>query len=393
MEGAAHRALREQYRTLPRVTGLGDQLDGEDIEGPRGFNKQRKEGVVSSLTTYPHPTIRRIMEHDVIVAMHHRLMNLHHGYQQGVGNEPGHYSFLLDNELSGMSRYSGSPRLQARFPWSGNDAGFRATFPPEDEGVMYHATPKPWSGPIDPQKTRIGPSYEGGAGFYGTDQPSVAAAYRGPNGSQEGPTYRYSVPIRGMSMFLLDTPNSDVEDVEIEPYRRKRMFHWMRDMASRYLGPKQVSSMHLAISRGDKEYTSGDLHRDIAALTCHIYPTVAEKSQLGNNNAYLLRDLGTHLMTMVLTAAGYHGTTRERSYDEGAGRFPSHEVYSFFPVSWALLRRTAEIPGQLPDASRAYDDLASLDPLLRRVRTIRARQPRAKGATERISRTNPWKSA
>ena len=194
-------------------------------------------------------------------------------------------------------------------------------------------------------------------------------------------------------MFLLDTPNSDVEDVEIEPYRRKRMFHWMRDMASRYLGPKQVSSMHLAISRGDKEYTSGDLHRDIAALTCHIYPTVAEKSQLGNNNAYLLRDLGTHLMTMVLTAAGYHGTTRERSYDEGAGRFPSHEVYSFFPVSWALLRRTAEIPGQLPDASRAYDDLASLDPLLRRVRTIRARQPRAKGATERISRTNPWKSA
>lgn len=372
------------------MVGIGADLDGDDIEGPRGFNSQREAGSVESLTTYQHPVIRAMMHHDAVVAMHHRSMNTHHGYQQGVGDEPGHYSSELENELSGMARYSGSQRLQTSFPWSG--AIKRVSNPPsEDEGVFYHATPTDWTGSVDPKRTRIGPSHEGGAGFYGTDELSVANAYRKHSRmAEEGPAYEYRAPFRGMELFPLPSYNNDDEEVEIEPHIKKRIANWLKDMSKRYLG---ADAKHLKpwIDNKSHPYTQIELDVDISRLVDAIYTKVGQKASYRNNNSYLHRDLRTHLLTMALIAAGYHGTSRfiPRNIEDTRA---SHSVFSFFPTSWALLRRTGSIPGAPPDRTTSFDqELPFLDAKPVKKDKIRARQPRDKGIRGRISTANPWR--
>ena len=193
--------LRGLYTTLGSVQGLAAKVS-TDIAQKLGYNKkatgvsgQTGSGSIANTGNIPLSTI---LQHDAIVAMHHRMLGDSPEYSMGAEKNrtglPGDEqegedaaSIRLYQGLQGLARYSGGSLLSALFPWSK-----RGAKPPtgnagvDSKTVGFHGGNSGMFDPfmergsppvVDPQKGLAGPPEEGASGFYFTNIASEARNY------------------------------------------------------------------------------------------------------------------------------------------------------------------------------------------------------------------------
>ena len=297
---------------------------------------------------------RKLLEHDAIVAMHHRLISLDpQGYGAGridsftgvgpkITGSASERSNRLLQELQGMARYAQSRRLGKRYPWGwqtppgeGHEYGDR---------FMFHGTPSAWTGPYDPRKIRPQdqPAGYGVLGMYMTSQRKMAEGYRDPNRIQRRgamaatqPTVqRWQLP-RREDRFERFLPMGWNEDHSFHPEVKERLKRWYLDMCRRHLG--RIPDMSAITDRDTHDYSVSHLMMiDIPAM-------VRAFEQRYGPNIDKIHNLQNHLQTMALTAAGYDGVRWIDSDHRGVVQGSEEgNTYSVLPVAWNKIRRVED---------------------------------------------------
>jgi hypothetical protein len=349
--------LRRHYDELPNLSRVAEVL---------------------RLGTAPRSTLlenwKKILEHDSIIAMHHRAKNLDpHGYGDnridtftGVGRSLTgsiyERALRLFQEMQGMARYARTDRMKSEYPWTPEWQTPPGEAHEYGDLVNWHGTPKGWSGAIDPSKIRTNdvPFMLGPLGFYVSPMAIQAQGYtvsRRNNSKSifddegniredtDGAVFPYQMPSnKGGTFWPMPWPSSmsgsylripPPHEWAYKPMNRevtRRFASWFTDMAKKHFGSNR-EPFHFETVRSNKKgvplYNYIHFYHDLGKL----YAMFEDKY---GNTPNKLHDLQNHLHTMALTAAGFDGACQPFEGDPNPN---ASLVHSIMPVAWNKVRR------------------------------------------------------